>query len=194
MHKLLIKFLLIFLGIILFLYIAHRSIYLSFVHDESQTFKGLAGLCNFENSANNHLLNSILMTFSRKIIGNQEWSLRLPNVLSFLLYFMGIYFLIRKEKKLSLILLFIGIVFLNPFLLDFFSLARGYGISLGFLSLSLLYLLKQNIKATTNKSFNLHYCKVLLFGNLAVMANFVLLNYLISAMIINFFLFYKQFA
>src|SRR5665213_1523943 len=133
------------IGILLFAYTISRAFLLSFTRDESFTYleyvrKGILVLSHYNTtSANNHLLNTWLMELSSKIFGISEFSLRLPNVLAHTL------FLIYSAKlvaKLNSNLLIIGsflILNLNPFLLDFFSLARGYGLSIALMMASLYY-------------------------------------------------------
>lgn len=85
-------------------------------------------------SANNHLLNTWLMKCSIFFFGEGELALRLPNVIAggFFLFSLG-----RLLQKIFSNSWFAFAAFLltglNPYVLDFFSLARGYGISLAFL-------------------------------------------------------------
>src|SRR5690606_10228180 len=79
-----------------------------------------------------HILNSILAKFCLLIFGQEVWAGRLPNVLSFLLYFWATYrfsLYIFKEKWWW-VLASVSFFIFNPYLLDFFSLCRGYGLSI----------------------------------------------------------------
>ena len=132
--------LLILTGCLLFAYVIFRACRLSLTWDEAHTFFEYVrtpawwpGGYNYM-SANNHLLNTWLMKCSVSLFGESELALRLPNVLAG-----GIYFFISAlmalrlaTKKWHAWLVFL-LLAANPYLLDFFSLARGYGISIAML-------------------------------------------------------------
>ena len=98
-----------------------------FTYDEAFTYLSYVRTNDYltVNIANNHLLNTILMwIFS--IFGNSEFILRLPNLISGIIYIYVGYKISAKFENNLLILL---ILLLNPVVFDFLSLARGYGIS-----------------------------------------------------------------
>ncbi len=136
---------LVFLGLTttLFLYVILRAYFVGFTYDESTTFTILLGNTRKLFIANNHWLNTALSFLSFKLFGSSEFSLRLPNVLGFLVYSYFCYKLVIENSKyiLSVIPAFIFLM-LNPFVTDFFSLARGYGLAMAFFSGSLYYFLK----------------------------------------------------
>jgi uncharacterized membrane protein len=94
-------------------------------------------------SANNHLLNTWLMKCSVNLFGESEFALRLPNVLAAGVYFFASGALLEKlfEKRWQIVLAFL-VLTLNPFILDFFCVARGYGISLAMMMCGLLQITK----------------------------------------------------
>ncbi len=167
-------------AICLFLYILYRALHLSFVHDESLTYSILFGNKVFEESANNHLLNTALMRYILTNTGrDDEGLLRLPNVLSFILYAFAAYKITARLPQNSLKISGYLLLLLNPFVLDFFSLARGYGLSLGLMMASIYFLLKI---WDNPKSWLYHT----LFGICsigAVYANFTLLIFYLAAMV-----------
>jgi hypothetical protein len=121
--------------LLVFLYVFLRSILVGFTHDESLSYTILTGNESQLFTANNHWLNTILMKCCSLIFGYSEWSLRLPNVLAFGLFAYSIIKILQLSKLHFLtIWLAIFVFFLNPFLLDFFALARGYGLGMGFLT------------------------------------------------------------
>ncbi len=121
--------------LLVFLYVFSRSILVGFTHDESLSYTILTGNESQLFTANNHWLNTILMKCCSLIFGYSEWSLRLPNVLAFGLFAYSIIKILQLSKLHFLtIWLAIFVFFLNPFLLDFFALARGYGLGMGFLT------------------------------------------------------------
>jgi hypothetical protein len=130
---------LIFCCSILLTYTAYRSWHLSFTHDESLTYSFVAGDSSWRGTANNHPLNTRLMSWTYRWLGMSEWSLRLPNVVAHLLYLTFGLLLLRELQDPWLIATGFAFLNLNPFLLDFFSMARGYGIALGLSTASLYF-------------------------------------------------------
>jgi len=82
--------------------------------------------------ANNHLLNSIIGSVLYKMFGDNFTILRLPNLLSFILFFVGSYKLTLSLKTPFLKLTGLLALTCIPFVLDYFAYARGYGMSMGF--------------------------------------------------------------
>jgi uncharacterized membrane protein YgdD (TMEM256/DUF423 family) len=82
-------------------------------------------------SANNHLLNTWLMKLCKWGMGSSEFSLRLPNVLAGIVYILSVAWFSCREKntfrQVAVFLLLAG----HPYLLEFFSIARGYGLANG---------------------------------------------------------------
>lgn len=107
----------------------------SITADEAFTYNHFAGgdepLRVYD--ANNHVLFTWLARLSVGIFGPSELSLRLPSVLGGWLYFAGVY---RLASLLFaegwLFLLAAASLTLNPFVLDFLSAARGYGLAMAF--------------------------------------------------------------
>lgn len=129
----------------------YRSASLSMTHDESATWLYLQDnsilpilfLKDAWGTANNHYLNSLLIQWFSSILGDKEWVIRLPNTISYLLYGIASIYLIKRvfETK-GAQLMAAGLIFLNVYLIDFFSLARGYGMSLAFHMVALVILYK----------------------------------------------------
>ena len=121
-----------------FLYLIVKVASMPFILDEATTFVEFVqtgDLLPTESrwTTNNHLLNTGLMWVFYQLFGDDEFVLRLPNLLAFLLYSLATFNLMRRLKSVSLKLLFaVGMV--SPmFFLDFFAMARGYGLSFAFL-------------------------------------------------------------
>jgi hypothetical protein len=132
-------------------YVAIRAATLSFVHDESLSylhyaFPGvpLADVLRFEGFAasNNHLLNTLGMRAAALLVGPSELALRLPNVLALLPYLAAAYALTRRFRSVPARLAAFAAAAANPFVLDFFGLARGYGLALAGAALALLFLVR----------------------------------------------------
>lgn len=184
-------------GAAFFAYVVLRAHRLSLTWDEAHTFfeyvRNPTWLPDGYNymSANNHLLNTWLMKCSVFLFGESEFALRLPNVLAGGFYFFAVAALAQKlaEKKWQVLLVFI-LLSANPFVLDFFSVARGYGISIALLMLGILqvtkYILdKQEIKQGI-------YAQLFLTG--AVFANLTMLHVLLAItflLMLNRFVFHR---
>ena len=129
-----------------FLYCLARGLVLSMTHDESSTFINFVSrpfwliVTNDPPSANNHLLNTLLIKLST-IISDTSFFVRLPNLVAsaFCLFF-TYKFVTQFYKKWHGILLGLSILVLNQYQLEFFSLARGYGLSLSFMMGSLYFI------------------------------------------------------
>lgn len=155
----------IFVGVGIFLLglVAYRAATLSFTHDESATYLYFHQNTIYElfleplvwSSANNHLLNTLLYKLSISLFGQSDFSLRLPNVLDFLFLLLVAYKFSFKylNNYWARTVLFL-ILFINPYTIDFFSLCRGYGLSMLFHFL-VVYNLFVYIK--TQKPLNLYW-------------------------------------
>lgn len=92
---------------------------------------------------NNHILNTLLVKGSIYLFGQEQWAGRLPNMLSFLFYFYAAFRIVQLLFKQDNVLFLSGLALFvfNPFLLDFFSLCRGYGMSNALLLCSAMFCL-----------------------------------------------------
>lgn len=127
---------------LLFLVNVFRAFSQSFTCDEAFTYTNLVGtkpLTIFRfYDANNHALHTYLCCISVKLFGLSKLSMRLPCLLGCLLYYTGVYQFSRWlfdtgwQWVLSVLVLTA-----NPFLEDFLSIARGYGLGLAFFTWSL---------------------------------------------------------
>ncbi len=135
------------IAFMLFCICIYRAMHMSMTHDESGTYLfwyDQSVLPFFYDtsvwtSANNHLLNTFLFQLSERLFGFSDFSIRLPNVLSWILYSSSCILLSRMAfKAIGAQIIFLSFTLLNPYVFDFFSLCRGYGLSLALLSASLL--------------------------------------------------------
>ncbi len=174
------RFFSLVLGIAVFAFIFYRAAHMAITFDESGTTDVLDASYwdtlfaeRFFQSANNHLLNSILMKFSAGIFGPSEIGLRLPNVMSYLFYFFGSYLIVHELTKDNW-LRFSGLVMLNTiiFVIDFFSVARGYGLAISFEMMSLALMIRHLSNGRQSALF-----LSFLFASLAIYANFTWINF-----------------
>ena len=136
--------LLIFIGFSTFIF--YKAFITEITVDEAYSFLNYSYVENVLNIgiANNHLLNSYLVTLFQNF-GYSEIFLRLPNVIFGWIY---IALVINVSLKSKNYLLSLFLLILNPYVIDFFSISRGYGIttSLIFLSIySYLYFKNYNL-------------------------------------------------
>jgi hypothetical protein len=118
-------------------YVVARAADLSFTVDESYTYtryvhESVWDIVRYAHpSANNHLLNTLLMKELDEL-GASELTLREPNVIAFVIYVAGLLVALGELRSWAARFLGLAVALLNPYLLDFFSLARGYGLELAF--------------------------------------------------------------
>lgn len=92
---------------------------------------------------NNHILNTFLIKGFTQIFGVSEFVVRIPALIGHLLYLTGMYKICRLVAKREVMVGGCILLTLNPFMLELFSAARGYGLSLGLFSLAAYFLLKR---------------------------------------------------
>lgn len=168
------KFYLI-IGFLGFIYTLIRAILVPPYLDEINSFFFYIKTYDFipfiaHNDANNHFLNSLLSSLFYYVFGDKIIFLRIANVLSSIIFF---YYLCRVSlflnSKLFSKLLYITLIS-STYLIDFFILSRGYGLSISFFTASIFYLVKFN-KDKTRTDF--YYG--LLMSSLALWSNLVLI-------------------
>jgi len=169
----------------LLVYIILRAYKLSITHDEALSLLIVLGDKGLARIANNHFINTGLMYVCYHIFGGQEIWLRLPNVLAFILYSFFAYKILIKAENFFLMLIGAAFLFFNPYMLDFFSLARGYGLSLGFGLGSVYYLFRQN-SFSNYKEYISALSLSLFFSLLASYANMVCINLNVALLAIFF--------
>lgn len=162
----------VFLGILISCYVHARAYLLAFTYDECWTYGWYAQqplidlVLNTDPAANNHILHSILMKWCLLAFGQVEYFLRLPVIMAHFIYLLFTYRILNEFFPKWLL---IGFILLNfqPYLLDYFVTARGYGMAISFTILSIYYLIKFN---TLNK--NTYAFWAILFAGLAAYSNF----------------------
>jgi hypothetical protein len=178
------------LSVLIFSYTLVRAYLLSITWDEAYTYlefvnRGIIFPHNFSvMSANNHLLNTWLEIFLVKCFGVNEFVLRLPSLAGHFLFLFFSLKLVRNFEIKGFAIAAFLVINLNPYLLDFFSLARGYGLSMGLLMGSIYFLNLFIQLGNKNKNAILS----VLFASLAVLANITLLNYYLLLICILIFL------
>jgi hypothetical protein len=166
-------------GFLLFTYVIVRAYLLSITIDEAYSYLFFVQKSvNHFNlaSANNHLLNTFLVKNCVRIFGLSELTIRLPNVLAHLLFLVYSAKLFNKFSSKTLTIFAFLIININPFVLDFFSLSRGYGLSLGLMMGSIYF----GYRFIHQKRNYISAFISEIFGCAALFANFILLIYFLS--------------
>jgi len=193
------RIILLLLSIYLFSYTLLRAISLGLTYDESFTFLNYvkAPLINsfIYFNPNNHFLNTLLIKLSTTFLGNSELAIRLPNLLGYLLFLIFSYLFLKKNFNKILIVPFFIIINFNPYLIEFFGLGRGYGLSMSMIMVSLYYLslsFEPN-QISSQIKVNIIFLSSF-FGMLSVLANLTSLNFYIALIIVIFIInFFKVF-
>lgn len=170
------------LFLFLLVYFILRAWIVEPIHDEAATFLHFIEPGHIWDDqtlldANNHLLNSFLCRGMYNLFGMHFFLFRLPSLLAFTLF----YFYSRKlTKEIDAgfwgFLLFLALNTV-PWITDYFSYTRGYGMAISFFIVALYYL-RQFSKELSWKNLAL----VFLFLLLCVAAN---LTYLVSCLLIT---------
>lgn len=171
-----------FLGLLFTIYLTIRAIVIPITIDEAGTYYNyMTGsvtdilLFNGDPSPNNHILNTLSMKLFTALFGVSTFVVRLPNLLGFILFYTAAVRLFTMMFKNRIwVIVALLVLLCNPYLLDFFAVARGYGLSIAFMFWSLYqffqyYNTKKNQFAVTT----------LIAAALAVLANFTLLHFYI---------------
>ncbi len=85
-------FFILAISLFILFYVTYKASLTSFTHDESYTYlhyvhQPVKDIITYKDPfTNNHILNTLLMKVSEKAFGNSEIVLRLPNILSLVIY------------------------------------------------------------------------------------------------------------
>lgn len=184
------RFLILAVSLGLILFEVLRAARATFYFDEANTFlnylsSNVLAIFNF-NSANNHFLNTVLAKLFSAAAGTSELILRLPNLLGFVIYLLFSFLIVDRfiKNKLMAVCGFL-LLSLNPYVLEFFSLCRGYGLSLACFMAALFFFfsfLDKTIKNEPDGDRRLQYS--LAAAAFGVLANFNLLNVYLSLVVV----------
>ncbi len=158
------------------LYLILRTYFVDITDDEAWSyfnvkhFWWLETLC----SGNTHWFNFAAIKASLLLGFEKAWHLRWFSLLSGIIFLYVGYLWIKSLDNLVIKLFAFSILFLNPYVIEYLTLARGYSAALCFMVLSLCFY------TTTDKKFIVSLS--LLFAGCSAIANF------------NFFYFFMPFA
>jgi hypothetical protein len=137
-----------------FFVVLFKAITIPITHDECATTVHYSTYSYWEilmypdSWPNNHILNTLSVKWLITTFTKEQWIVRIPNLIGFWIYAYGIYLFLKLVfKPDSKLFLFGALIFvLNFYLIDFFSLSRGYGLSCAFVTISAVYILKSFIE------------------------------------------------
>jgi hypothetical protein len=162
-------------GAALLVYSVLRAVKVGFVHDESRTFfvateTPLGELLPLDGPPyiNQAFLSVLLMRWSAWLLGTREWILRAPALLAHVLYLWATFALVRRFRFAPAALAAFLLLNLNPFVLELFALARGYGPGLALAAAAIVMLLARRDLAAAN------------LAGLAVAANLSFLSFYLA--------------
>lgn len=173
-----------------FLIVLARANLQSITIDEATTYElyvAAAGPAYWDGASNNHILNSIIMTFFTSIFGLSHLTMRSGALIGAGIYITGAHQFCRLAASGPILqwVIFLSLV-ANPFVLDYLVAARGYSLATGLLLWTLLIparrmpglpAWRQCIACSTvgalciaaNFSFGIVACAAVLMGTLWVM-------------------------
>jgi hypothetical protein len=156
-------------------YVIVRATRVSFTNDEAISYGIIHGARTFVETANNQWLNTQLMRVSQYMFGQSELALRFPNVAAFGLYGAASVVLLSRVRRLEARAVGFALLLVNPFLIEFFALARGYGLSLAFTATAVACVFFGGSSLSARRELG-RLALIGLFGSLAFYANFSALN------------------
>ncbi len=135
----------IMVSIPVLIYAHYRAATLAFTYDECWTFLGYASadvwsiVTNQSPAANNHVLHSMLMKLFVGLFGSSEYVLRIPALGGMLLFMVYLFKLSWGMLKKLWWVGYVSVLY-QPYLLDYFAIARGYALAIAFTFGSIYYL------------------------------------------------------
>ncbi len=168
--------------------------YVPLVHDEIATFfyyiqkLDVNPLAGANPDANNHILNSLLAGISHKYLGYSAFTIRLPNLLSFIFYAYFLYKIGQFLKgKWTQVAFYVSLLFATYFV-QFFALSRGYGMSMAFLFGAFYYCLTLYEKASArNVALGLFFMILAVFANMSLLPLVLLLAIVMKVLVLRKF-------
>jgi|FLOH01.1.fsa_nt_gi hypothetical protein len=180
------------LSVLWITYLIIRAYYVPITFDEAATFfhfvhRGDMWFFDALPDANNHLVNSLLTYLSYHLFGVSKLALRLPNLISAIIF---LYFLFRISlflKNITLRWVFIISLMFSHYFVEFFAVSRGYGLSMAFLFGVLYHLIKfSETTATRHILFVSLFLLLAEFSNLSILVlSTAIIGYQIIFIIIN---------
>lgn len=149
----------ILIAVIVFGYTCIRAAILSITIDEAATYLWHVQLSfrqifshTWQGILETHLLNTLLIKIITQFLGNSEFAIRIPALIGHVLYLLWTVKTLKLFLKGRKFVLGLSLMVTNPYLLSFFSCARGYSLGLGFFMGGLYYFLKSTASGLSIKN------------------------------------------
>lgn len=189
-----ISLIIVLLAVCMGAYVLIRSTYIGTIMDEARTISQYVSMSYSDvafsvTSANNHVLNTLLMKLILSIYSSPNFFTlisRVPNILGYLLYAFYVFKITKEYQPIPRLLTASSLLF-SPFILEFFGYARGYGLSIGLLMAAIYFLTSSRKHNIGNRAIGLLLLGLSTYANLTVIYAVppILLYVLIEELIVN---------
>jgi hypothetical protein len=125
---------------------------------------------------NHHLLNVWCMIITTKLFGESEIAVRLPSLIAHVLYLYATARIALQARGTVVAITAFLLMNVHPYLLDFFSLARGYGLGCGWIMLCLWQVWRYFREEASVK----RVAWATAFASLAAMSHVIMINFLLA--------------
>ena len=172
---------------LLMLYVMIRAVCMDVTHDEAYSFYNVKHFWYVETlcTGNTHWFNFVAIKAAVLLGCEKAWQLRWFTLLSALIFLCVGYQWIKSIRSVPMKAFAFSFLFLNPYLLDYLSLARGYAAGLMFESLSICFLMM----AYSHKKQVLSFF-ALFFAGMAAIANFNFFYFFAAFNLVYFYTYY----
>lgn len=168
-------------------YVLMKTVMVDMTHDEAYSFYNVKHFWWVETmcTGNTHWFNFAAIKLAVLCGFEKVWQLRWFTSLSACVFLFIAFLWLKSFSNSSIKFFAFSLLVLNPYMLDYFSLARGYAAGMAFQALSLLFLYKALLGE--NRQFSL---LALGFGGLSAIANFNFYYFFVALSVVYFFQFY----
>jgi len=170
-------------------YVLFRSYSIDITHDEAYSFHVMKAFWHVEAfcTANTHWLNSLAIKVAILLHMENNWQIRWLSSLSAIAFFIIVFIWVRSLNNLPLQLFALAIIIFNPFVLDYFSLARGYasGLMLEAFALLLFFI------SINKENRHIAFC-ALVCSALSAIANYSFVYFFTGFALVYFYHYYLK--
>lgn len=183
-------FVFLILGLAIAGYLLARTYYINITDDEAWSYYNAKNFWWVETlcSGNTHWFNFVAIKTALLFGFEKVWQIRWFSVVSGLAFLWIAYLWINTISKFPLKLLAFSFVCLNPYLLEYLTLARGYSSALCFLGLSLVYF---SMALSNERKFSYQFF-TLVFAGCSAIANFNFFYFFVVLSMVYFYQFYYR--
>lgn len=176
------------LGCFIACYILLRAYYIDITDDEAWSFYNVKKFWYVETfcSGNTHWFNFATIKTALLLGLEQTWHLRWFSVLSGITFLYIGYIWIKSLPYFYLKVFAFSLVFLNPYVLEYLTLARGYSAGLCFMVLTLYFFIKS---ISENKKRRWAFL-ALVFAGFSAVANFGFFYFFVTFSVVYFYHYY----